>query len=639
MTQPLSVLIFNHRAHRQSEGRNYRVGKRPKTGGQIRTSRFDTFCKFAYELAALLAVVTLILSAIHATATYHVAFDETIDSEHVGAIVDNPGRFVIGKSYPVYRFNHDWEAPIGEVRADSILENRVTFSFDPTSFAWPMSKHGRVLACEGGILRINIGANDSVTAGKFLSLFDGRTKIGEVQLAYVWPHESAAQLVRAEKNLKPADTVGKTVSENGLATQVAVFNSPLIGALDFLTIAGLLVVYIYFWVRYRSSPLTTLGPKLAARLHPRPEIKLAFHIVVGPPALWFATRLALHAVTYLTEVAYGRFNLSPIPHALTDASLQPLVLPLAVILAVVYELVLWKTRTSPFALLARRVAFREGIFGHPAREPMEHVATWCMQAVIVFAFARLLSGFFQGNLQLAISQSWPAAPPVIGPGGTNPVSLEALVRSAQAVGYAMTHLPQPGNQDLAFATLRGFINNACILGGLFGYSYSMIAYLWGKRVRNVDFTATGWLVNAICYGPFLGVVLWQMVPSQVGADPTVTNGAFRTTTFVVETFANVIYTLSIWNLGTMFGLMTDKGVRTSGFYSVVRHPSYTIEALMFVLVFCRGLSTYAQWLAVGSYFLIYWLRSEREDQFMTASNPDYQTYRERVKYKYLPGVY
>jgi protein-S-isoprenylcysteine O-methyltransferase Ste14 len=130
-----------------------------------------------------------------------------------------------------------------------------------------------------------------------------------------------------------------------------------------------------------------------------------------------------------------------------------------------------------------------------------------------------------------------------------------------------------------------------------------------------------------------------MTPSLIGRDPVLTQGLLRDFVLITELILNILYTMSIWNLGTMFGVMTDKGVRTSGFYSVVRHPSYTLESLMFLMMFLNGLSSSSQWLAIGVFIFNYYVRSEREDQFMSESNPDYKIYQEKTVYKFIPGIY
>jgi protein-S-isoprenylcysteine O-methyltransferase Ste14 len=76
----------------------------------------------------------------------------------------------------------------------------------------------------------------------------------------------------------------------------------------------------------------------------------------------------------------------------------------------------------------------------------------------------------------------------------------------------------------------------------------------------------------------------------------------------------------------------------SGFYSMVRHPSYTLEAFMLIMVYARMLQTGLAWLGVFVLCVLYWLRSEREDVFMTGSNPEYARYKKLVPYKYIRGL-
>ena len=97
--------------------------------------------------------------------------------------------------------------------------------------------------------------------------------------------------------------------------------------------------------------------------------------------------------------------------------------------------------------------------------------------------------------------------------------------------------------------------------------------------------------------------------------------------------------LTLFNLGTLFGVMTDKGVRTTGFYSVVRHPSYTLESLMFLLTWLVGFTSFENWIGGLMFPLMYFIRSEREDYFMSVSNPEFLEYKKNVLYKYIPGVY
>lgn len=43
-------------------------------------------------------------------------------------------------------------------------------------------------------------------------------------------------------------------------------------------------------------------------------------------------------------------------------------------------------------------------------------------------------------------------------------------------------------------------------------------------------------------------------------------------------------------------------------------------------------------ITLAAYGFQYWLRSERDEDFMLASNEEYQGYRQQVAYKYFPGL-
>jgi len=614
------------------------MDQRPKAEGSSTRQVIDNLCRIAYELGLLFGIATIALVAIHGLVTHHANIDKSIDATHVGSTVSDASAYKVGETYPVYRFHQDWQQTIGSAKVVKVDGNHLTFEFDPGKFRWSMGRHGTVIEDDRQTCKVDMGSQSGFSVGDRLSVFENRKSIASVQLTEVRQNESTALVVSRESDSLTEPLLGKTVSEYSVATQVVNFNSPVVGMFDIALYAIVLVGYVVSSRRAKGSPFAASFPLLRARIRPNATAKLAFAAFLGLPTAWLVADFTLRSIEYIAFIVYANFVQGKIPEVLTYESLHSGLLPLFGLLLIGYEVLLWIKKVSPIKLFVDRIAFRGGIFGHTASDLPEHITMWCLQAIIVYTFARTIGGFFQGNLHQAISSSWPSAPQVE-VAGVVPVSGEGFARSLNSIGYALTHSPSPSSEDALFATFDGLIYNACIFACLLGYGYSLLGYLWGKRIRNADFTVIGWLTNAVCYTPLFGVVIWRMLPPLHGVDPTVTPGFLRTATFVVAVSLNVVYTLSIWNLGTMFGVMTDKGVRTSGFYSVVRHPSYTLESVMFVMFSSRELSAFGQYIAVAGYFLIYWLRSEREDQFMSESNPDYLTYRERVPYKFIPGLY
>ena len=317
------------------------------------------------------------------------------------------------------------------------------------------------------------------------------------------------------------------------------------------------------------------------------------NIIMGVPFIWFMVNFIPRCLAYLINALIIKFA-GPVSHAAPqvlriDPWLNENIKNVYIVFAVAYLLILIWKKSSPILLLWRWAGYKrkEKVI---VNSVLRDIFIWTLHLVIFYAFGGTLWGFLKADLSACVHMNWHEDP---------------------------------------FMSMRYMLWSVTVMGCLFGYGYSIFGYLFGKRIKNLDFTVMGWVTNAVCYGPLLGVVIFQMTPPLVGLDPLIAQGPLKELVLITELILNLLYTISIWNLGTMFGIMTDKGVRTSGFYSVVRHPSYTLESLMFVMVFFNGLSSAAQCLTISMFLLTYFVRSEREDQFMSASNPDYRLYQQK----------
>jgi protein-S-isoprenylcysteine O-methyltransferase Ste14 len=96
--------------------------------------------------------------------------------------------------------------------------------------------------------------------------------------------------------------------------------------------------------------------------------------------------------------------------------------------------------------------------------------------------------------------------------------------------------------------------------------------------------------------------------------------------------------LAVASLGRSFGIVpADRGIRTSGLYRIVRHPiygAYIVSDVAFLMrTFC--------WHNVGIFVVFVLsqaLRAVYEERFL-AQNPAYRAYQERVRYRFIPGLY
>jgi len=561
---------------------------------------------FFYELALLLTLCILFLAPIHMAATRHYNIDKILGPSRVSFTAQDTSSIAPGDVFPVYRFNPDWTSEIGSVMVDSISGHQVIASFDPNEFRWPMGRQGQVVAVNGSMLKVTMGSGLGLKPGDMLNLFDARTMAGKIRLQEVHPDYSWANILSMAPGVDPQ---GLTASEFIYVTQVSFFKAPLVTLVEVGLFIFVLISHCYYFIFCKKPILLSLGNWLRPQYQCIP--KILFHwtinIILGVPFIAVMVNFIPRCVVYLSNTVINLIN-STFHFSIGILNIYPWfnenIIPLYLVAAVTYLSILIWSQRSPILLFWQWVGYKreeKAVVGGVWRD----VIIWFLHLIIFYAFGRTLWGFLTGNLN-------------------------ACAGLMSTKHFTLDH---------SLLVIRYLLWSVTIVGCLFGYGYSVLGYLYGKRIRNLDFTAMGWVTNAVCYGPLLGGVIAQMTPSLMGLDPVLAQGPLKNFVLIAELILNFLYTVSILNLGTMFGVMTDKGVRKSGLYSVVRHPSYTLESLMFLMVFFNGLSYSAQWLAMGVFVLNYYVRSEREDQFMAASNPEYKLYQQKTPYKFIPGIY
>lgn len=113
---------------------------------------------------------------------------------------------------------------------------------------------------------------------------------------------------------------------------------------------------------------------------------------------------------------------------------------------------------------------------------------------------------------------------------------------------------------------------------------------------------------------------------------------FPTIGTVLMIIGGVLATLSYLSLNTSFGVIPAiRNVKTSGLYSVIRHPMYSSYFVIYTGYLMLSFSLYN--LAIISILFIFLvLRIHFEEKILTTNN-EYVTYKNRVRYRLLPGIY
>lgn len=273
---------------------------------------------------------------------------------------------------------------------------------------------------------------------------------------------------------------------------------------------------------------------------------------------------------------------------------------------------------------------------------VQRTLVWLLNLVVLWVFVGVLVSLLTSNVNQALDYLAPNSVALT----FSPVTLgspASLISWVKDTSHNIALIRQSGaaalTVDQVLAVLRFVFQAVALLGGLWGYVHSLVWVFHYTKIRNIDFTPLGWIANSLCYPALLGALFWLSVPYPYGQVPNVANGPLFYALQGLDLLFNVLYAASMWSMGKRFGVMVDKGLVDTGFFEVVRHPIYTLEALVLFFGAARSLTSPGVWVGATLFLVLYWFRSERDDVFMTASNPDYLAYRERVPYKFLRGFW
>ncbi|MFQ3669488.1 MAG: methyltransferase [Fimbriimonadaceae bacterium] len=557
-------------------------------------------------------------------------------------------RWVTGRRYPVYRYSGEFRSAIGavEVVPGESPGERATLRPIAESFIFPVGRHGQVVSREGDSVLVRFGPDGIFAPSDRLILFDGLRRVGMVAVPADTGTAFVAgifrtQLLDVDPEVAAANPAlkGLGVSEYTVRTAVAVVAlPPWAGAAQTVVFIVLGAVELWLFRRFRRGllALTVGGTTNWIKSRPKPTQRTLFAlavVVLGAPiaylvgsfldaALRYGPVVGEYAMHWRAEVRWGFAGLAAL---------------------VYYGFLIFKRR-NPILSFWRAVGYRkpdwiERVAPKPAAQKW---LIWSLHLLIAWAFAFALIGFIAANLNQVLAILARGNPDLrfasmnLAQPGTILEYLSNLQHNLGVVGRAG---PVQLSAEHGFVIARLVVWSLTIVGCLVGYVHSVVVVGPWTKIRSVDFTPMGWFANAICYGPLLGYAFWLSLPPRPDAAPAVADGPLLTLILAVELVFNVLYTASVWNMGTKFGVMVDKGLVDRGFFGVVRHPNYTLESFMFFMLALRGLGSAAAFVAAVLHFVLYWLRSERDEQFMAVSNPEYESYRRRVTSKFIPGAW
>ena len=169
----------------------------------------------------------------------------------------------------------------------------------------------------------------------------------------------------------------------------------------------------------------------------------------------------------------------------------------------------------------------------------------------------------------------------------------------------------------------------------------------GNEIRSVEPTLLGWASALVCYPPLqfvsVSVIGWHALEYPAYSTPglTIAAGLLMLALMGTYTWASVALGLKASNL-------TNRGTVDRGPYRWVRHPAYVCKNAFWwvagipMIVGCAETGDWAATslvaLSLAAWTTIYAVRAFTEERHLLA-DPDYRAYCERVKWRFIPGVF
>ncbi len=611
---------------------------------QAMRQHFWPFIAYLIGLLFTLTLGILALIPLHRDQTYHISLPPVSADGTFSVEVPNEVDLSNSQRVPIYRFHQGFRTELGFASVKSAGHGEAVFSLDSSSLLFPHGRQGFVSEQNGPELVVCLGKNHGFKVRDRLNVFGTGSELGENVGKIEIVEESApcarAKIISLKNKLESSDfnLLHYPVGEYTVQTFLVVFSQSFwLNFFEAMVLILLVCAESYLFIKHRIGLLAFCGKYLVSlwmcqNFRMKRFLKFAGILLFSIPFAAFWGLVTVYSIQHI----FSPFLKS------RNWELELKVLSCGIFF-VAYLLIFTFKRRFPALFIWEKLRFKPSYIADKIGEkPIRMMAViWSLHLLIAYAFAFALIGFLSSNINTIVEYLLPNNEPIriVHADLTQPWSI--MLWCSVTWTNIMTLMkcgPASLSLDQVFTVFRLSLWSITIIGCLLGYVHSIIKIPPWVSIKNIDFTVMGWMTNAFCYGPLLGVAIWQIAPEPEGLLPVISEGPIFYAMVVTEFLLNVLYTASIWNMFTKFGVMVDKGLVDFGFFKIMRHPNYTLESFMFLAMSLRGMTHFTNVLGVSFYFLTYWLRSEREEVFMERSNEQYTAYKKRVRYKYFPGL-
>jgi protein-S-isoprenylcysteine O-methyltransferase Ste14 len=182
---------------------------------------------------------------------------------------------------------------------------------------------------------------------------------------------------------------------------------------------------------------------------------------------------------------------------------------------------------------------------------------------------------------------------------------------------------------------------------IFTVGYLVETRRLGNQIRSVDPTWLGWAAALLCYPPF-NTFTAMILGAQHSDFPQFESATAHLALNALLLALMAVYASASVALGLKASNLTHRGIVARGPYAIVRHPAYTCKSMawwigsapLVWLAFDRGLGDGLLALSsVAGWTLLYVLRALTEEDHLRRVDGEYAAYAERVRYRFLPGLF
>jgi len=169
----------------------------------------------------------------------------------------------------------------------------------------------------------------------------------------------------------------------------------------------------------------------------------------------------------------------------------------------------------------------------------------------------------------------------------------------------------------------------------------------GNEIRSVDPTVLGWAAALLCYPPF-NVLTSKILGSQVSDFPQFDDPTVHVVLNVALLVLFGCYSWASVALGLKASNLTHRGIVRRGPYAFVRHPAYVCKnvawwigsAPLVLIAVEQGIyEGIRSIVSVAAWSMLYVLRALTEEDHLRGVDGEYSSYAEKVRYRFVPGVY